>query len=62
MKRDAELLLGISAEVLLDEGGSETVKAGSYRRVGREEIAGAGRGQCHFEGLPGLFHKVAGAL
>ena len=55
-------LLGISAEVLLDEGRSETVKAGGHRRVGGEEIAGSGRGQCHFEGLPCLFHETPGAL
>ena len=62
MERDAELLLRVSAQVLLDEGRSETVKAGGYRRVGGEEIAGSRRGECHFEGLARLFHEVAGAL
>src|ERR1039458_3146835 len=37
---NAEFLLCITAEVLLDEGRSETVKAGSHRRVGGKEIAG----------------------
>ena len=62
MERDAELLLGVPAQVLLDEGRSETVKAGRHRSVRGEEIADSGRGECHFEGLPGLFHEVAGAL
>ena len=39
MKCYAELLLGITTKVLLDEGRSETVKAGGHCRVGREEIA-----------------------
>ena len=62
MERDAELLLGIAAEVLLDEGRSETVEAGGHRRVGGEEVARPRDGQRDFEGLPGLFHEAAGAL
>ena len=52
MERNAELLLGVSAEVLLDEGRRETVKARRHRRVRSEEIAGSSRGQRHVEGLP----------
>ena len=33
---------GITAEVLLHEGGSETVKTGVHRRVGRKEVAPPG--------------------
>ena len=51
VERDAELLLGITAEVLLDEGRSETVKAGGHRRVGGEEIPRSRDGQRDFEGL-----------
>ena len=54
--------LGIPPEVLLDEGGSETVKAGGHRRVGGEEIARSCNRQRHFEGLPCLFHEVAGTF
>ena len=59
---NAELLLGIPTEVLLDEGRSETVKAGGHRRVGGEEVPRSRDGQRDFEGLPGLFHEVAGAF
>ena len=62
VKRNAELLFGIPAQVLLDEGRSKTVETGGHRRMGGEEITRSRRGQCHFEGLPGLFHEVAGAL
>jgi len=51
MERNAELLLGVSTEVLLDESRSEAVKTGGHRRVRGEEIADSSRGQCHFEGL-----------
>ena len=54
VERDAELLLGIAAEVLLDEGRSEAVEAGGHRRVGGEEVARPGDGQRDLEGLPGL--------
>ena len=62
VERDAELLLGITTEVLLDESRSETVKAGGHRRVGGEEVPRSRGGQRDFEGLPGLFHETAGAL
>ena len=62
MERYAELLLRITTEVLLDEGGSETVKARSHCRVGGEEIARSRRGQRDFEGLPGFFHEISGTL
>jgi len=61
MERDAESL-GVSTEVLLDEGGRETVKAGRNRGMGSQEIADASRGQCRFEGLPRLFHEASGAF
>ncbi len=35
---NAELLVGITAEVLLDEGRSKTIETGSHRRVGGKEI------------------------
>ena len=62
MKRNAELLFGVTTEVLLDEGRSKTVKAGGHRRVGGEEIARSRDRQRDFEGLPGLLHEVAGAF
>ena len=37
---DAELLLGVPAEVSLDEGRSEPVKAGGYGRVGSAVAGG----------------------
>ena len=54
--------LGVSTEVLLDEGRSETVKAGGHRRVGSEEITRPSDGQCDFEGLPCLFHEASRAF
>ena len=59
---DAELLLGVATQVLLDEGRIEAVKAGGYCRVGGEEISRSRDGQCHFEGLPRLFHETPGAF
>ena len=58
----AELLLGITAEVLLDESRSETIKAGGHCRVGGEEVACSRGGQCDFEGLRVLLHETAGAF
>ena len=49
---DAEPLLGIAAEVLLDERGSKTIEAGRHRRVGGEEVARAGDGQGASKGCP----------
>jgi hypothetical protein len=54
--------LRVPSEVLLDEGRSETIKAGGHRRVGGEEVSRSRGGQRDFEGLPGLFHETAGAL
>ena len=59
---NAELLFGVSAKILLDEGGSKTVKTGGHRRVRGEEIAGSRDGQSDFEGLPCLFHEAAGTF
>ena len=59
---DAELPLGIPAEVLVDEGRRKTIEAGGHRRVSREEIPRSSDGQSGFEGLPGLPHETAGAL
>ena len=36
---NSEFLLRITAEVLLDERRSETIKAGSHRRVGGKEVS-----------------------
>ena len=47
----AELLLGIAAEVLLDEGRCEAVKTGGHGRVGGEEVPRSRDGQRDFEGL-----------
>jgi len=55
---DAELLLGVATEVLLDEGGIEAVKAGGDCRVGGEEVSRSRDGQCHFEGCPVSFMKL----
>ena len=62
LKCDAEFLFGIAPEILLDEGWSKTVKASGYRRVGCEKISRSCDRQRDFEGLPGLFHEVPGAL
>ena len=44
-ERDAELLPGVAAEVLLDQGRGEAVEAGGHRGVGGEEVAGPRGGQ-----------------
>src|ERR1035438_7257382 len=62
MERNPELLLGVSPKVLLNKGGSKTVKTGGHGRVGGEEIARSRDRQCGLEGLPCLLHEVAGAL
>ena len=59
---NAEFLLGITTEVLLDESRSETVKAGGHCRVGGEEVPRSRDGQRDFERLRGLLHETAGAL
>src|SRR5664279_4494510 len=62
MELNAELLRGVSTEVLLDEGRSETIKTGGHCRVGGEEVSCSGDRQRDFEGLPCLFHEVAGTF
>ena len=51
VKRNAQLFLGVSTEVLLDEGRREAIEAGGHRRVGGEEVSRARGGQRHFKGL-----------
>src|SRR5258708_6077838 len=46
---DAESLLGITTEVLLDEGRSKTVKAGGHCSVGSKKVPNPGSSQCGFE-------------
>ena len=60
VERDAELLLGITTEVLLDEGRSKAVKACGHRSVGGEEVTRPRYGQRDFERLPCLFHETPG--
>src|SRR5664279_260409 len=62
MELNAELLRGVSTEVLLDEGRSETIKTGGHCRVGGEEVSCSGDRQRDFEGLPCPFHEVAGTF
>ena len=40
-----ERLIGITTMILLDEDRVETIKTGSHRRVGGEEVARHGHGQ-----------------
>ena len=47
---------------MLDESRSETVKAGSHRRVGGEKVPRSRDGQRDFESLPGLLHETSGAF
>jgi len=58
----AELLLGVSAQVLLDESRSETVKTGGDRGVRSKEVACPSDCQCHFEGLTTFFHEASRAF
>ena len=62
VERDAELLPGVAAEAVLDQGRSETVEAGGHRRVRGEEIARARDGQRDLEGLPGRLHETPRAF
>ena len=59
VERYTEPLVGIPPEILLDKGRSETVKPGSHRRMGGEEITGSRHRQRDFKGLSCLFHEVA---
>src|ERR1019366_1045712 len=58
----AELLLGVTAEVLFDERRSEAVEASSHCRVRGEQVPRSGDGQRDFEWLPGLLHEAERAL
>ena len=60
--RNAQFVLGVPAEILLDQGRRKAVKARGDGGVGGEEIAGARGRQRHVERLPGLFHETPGAL
>src|SRR5664279_1416788 len=62
MEPNAELVLGVSTEVLLDEDRSETIKTGSHCRVGGEEVPRSRGSQRDVEGLLCFFHEVAGAF
>ena len=62
LELDADSLLRVAAEVLLDEGRGETVETGGHRRVGGEKVPRPRGGQRGFEGLPGLLHETARAL
>ena len=57
-----EILLGITTEVLPDEGRSETIKARGHCRVGGEEVSRSRDSQRDIERLPGLLDETAGAL
>ena len=61
VERDPELLRGVIVQVLLDEGRSETIKAGGHRRVGGEEVPCSCGGQRDFKGLTCRFHETASA-
>jgi len=58
MERNAQLLFGIPAQVLLDEGRSETVETGGHRRVGGEEIAARVAASATSKGWPVSSMKV----
>jgi len=58
VKRDPKSFFGIPSKVLLHEGGRESVKTGSHRCVGGEEVTRSCYRQRDFEGLPGLLHEV----
>ena len=58
----AELLLGITTQVLLDETRRETVKAGGHCRVRGEQVPRSRGGQRDLERLCCLLHETAGAL
>ena len=59
---DTELFFGVPCQVLRDEGGGETVKTGSHRRVGGEEVTRPSYGEGNFERMPALLHEIAGAF
>ena len=59
---DAKLVLGVLAEVVLDESGSEAVEARGDRGVGGEEVPRSRGGQCDLERLPGFVHEGPGSF
>ncbi len=59
---DAQLGLGIAAQVLADAGRGKAVEAGFDRRMRGEQVAGTGRGQRHFEGHAARRHVAARPL
>ena len=59
---NSEFLRRITAEVLLDERRSKTIKAGGHRRVGGEKIPRACGGQRCFKRLCVFLHETAGAF
>ena len=59
---NSEFLLRITAEVLLDERRSETIKASGHRRVGGKKISRARGGQRDFKRLRIFLHETAGTF
>ena len=56
--RNTQLLFGIAGQILLDQRGGETVKAGGDRGVRGKQIARTGHRQCGFEVQSAFLHKV----
>src|SRR5712692_2858207 len=52
-------VLGVPAEVVLDEGRREAIKASGYRGVGRKEIARPGDRQSNIKWVTGFLHETA---
>ena len=61
-QRQAELVLGVPAQILFHQGRRKEVKSRGDRRVGRKEVSRACGRQRDGEGLPGLLHEASGAL
>ena len=59
---NAETLLGIGAEISLDEGWGETIKAGRYRRVGSEKVSARVVASATSKDWRCLLHETAGAF
>ena len=62
VEMDAEIVLGIAAEVLLDQSPREAIEAGGHCRVGGEQLPRLRNGQRHVKGLRCLQHETAGSL
>ena len=54
--RNRQFLLGILAEVSLDQAGSKAVKARLHGSMGRKKVAGTGDGKRDVERLAMVFH------